>query len=203
MMRFAEGKMSSRKGNIIAGDELIEIVKENLKEKFEKSRVEDKEEREFLIEKVAIGAIKYAVLKQSIGKDVIFDLEKAISVDGDSGPYLQYTHARISGIVNKNENKLVNISEKNFDLSSLEINQNNKNLIINILKYEKVLSETINEFAPQKMLSYLVTLAHSFNSFYNNEKIEGSQNNIFLASKVKKILADGLELLGIHAPDRM
>lgn len=203
MMRFAEGKMSSRKGNIIAGDELIEIVKENLKDKFEKSRVEDKDEREFLIEKVAIGAIKYAVLKQAIGKDVIFDIEKAISVDGDSGPYLQYTHARISGIVNKNENKLATDSEDSLDLSSLEINQNNKNLILNILKYEKVLSESVSEFAPQKMLSYLITLAHSFNSFYNNEKIDGSQNNIFLATKVKNILADGLDLLGIHAPNRM
>lgn len=203
MMRFAEGKMSSRKGNIIAGDELIEIVKENLKEKFVKSRVGDKDEREFLIEKVAIGAIKYAVLKQAIGKDVIFDIEKAISVDGDSGPYLQYTHARISGIVNKDENKLVVNSEDNFDLSNLEINQNNKNLITNILKYEKVLAESVTEFAPQKMLSYLITLAHSFNSFYNNEKIDGNQNNIFLASKVKNILADGLDLIGIHAPDRM
>jgi arginyl-tRNA synthetase len=207
MMRFADGKMSSRKGNIIAGDKLIENIAQNLQEKFASSRVDDEIEKKNLIEKVAIGAIKYAVLKQGIGRDVIFDMEKAISVDGDSGPYLQYTHARINGLLIKNIEKLREAENsadlEKYDTDKLEINTNNKNLIVNILKYESVLLEVIGEAAPQKLLTYLINLTHSFNAFYNIEKIEGNMQNIFIAKKVKDILAHGLKTLAIHAPDRM
>jgi arginyl-tRNA synthetase len=207
MMRFADGKMSSRKGNIIAGDKLIENIAQNLQEKFASSRVDDEIEKKNLIEKVAIGAIKYAVLKQGIGRDVIFDMEKAISVDGDSGPYLQYTHARINGLLIKNIEKLREAENsadlEKYDTDKLEINTNNKNLIVNILKYESILLEVIGEAAPQKLLTYLINLTHSFNAFYNIEKIEGNMQNIFIAKKVKDILAHGLKTLAIHAPDRM
>ncbi len=207
MMRFADGKMSSRKGNIIAGDELIENIAKNLEEKFASSRVDDETEKKNLIEKVAIGAIKYAVLKQGIGRDVIFDMQKAISVDGDSGPYLQYTHARINGLLIKNIDKLADIGMiedvAKYDTNKIEINTNNKNLIVNILKYESILNEVIAETAPQKLLTYLINLTHSFNAFYNIEKIEGNMQNIFIAKKVKEILGHGLNTLSIHAPERM
>ncbi len=211
MMRFADGKMSSRKGNIIAGDELIESVMNSLRSRFENSRVSNKEEKEFLIEKVSIAAIKYSILKQSIGKDIIFDMEKAISVEGDSGPYLQYTHARINGILlkaNKKSfiNKVLNIFKKETEKEATKevgINEVKKALILNILKYEKVLCESVKEKSPQKMATYLINLSHSFNAFYNKEKIEGSDENTFMARKVKDILKDGLSLLGIYAPLKM
>ncbi len=220
MMRFADGKMSSRKGNIIAGDELIENVMDSLRARFENSRVSDKEEKEFLIEKVSIAAIKYSILKQAIGKDIIFDMEKAINVEGDSGPYLQYTHARINGILLKtNEinsksfvNKILSIFKKEIKVNpnyeeignkDTDLNEVKKSLILNVLKYEKVLQESAREKSPQKMATYLINLAHSFNAFYNKEKIEGNDENIFLASKVKDILKDGLSLLGIYAPEKM
>lgn len=211
MMRFADGKMSSRKGNIIAGDELIENVMDSLRARFENSRVSDKEEKEFLIEKVSIAAIKYSILKQAIGKDIIFDMEKAISVEGDSGPYLQYTHARINGILLKTNkksfiNKILNIFKKeNLKTEAVEtdLNEIKKSLILNILKYEKVLCESAKEKSPQKIATYLINLSHSFNAFYNKEKIEGNAENVFLATKVKDILKDGLNLLGIYAPLKM
>ncbi len=207
MMRFADGKMSSRKGNIIAGDELIESVMNSLRSRFENSRVSNKEEKEFLIEKVSIAAIKYSILKQSIGKDIIFDMEKAISVEGDSGPYLQYTHARINGILLKTNkksfiNKVLNIFKKETEKEA-NTNEVKKALILNILKYEKVLCESVKEKSPQKMATYLINLSHSFNAFYNKEKIEGSDENTFMARKVKDILKDGLSLLGIYAPLKM
>jgi arginyl-tRNA synthetase len=90
-----------------------------------------------------------------------------------------------------------------YDTDKLEINTNNKNLIVNILKYESILLEVIGEAAPQKLLTYLINLTHSFNAFYNIEKIEGNMQNIFIAKKVKDILAHGLKTLAIHAPDRM
>lgn len=192
MMRFADGKMSSRKGNIIAGDELIENVKENIFAKFENSKIESAEEKNFVLEKVAIGAIKYAVLKQAIGRDVIFDIDKVVSVDGDSGPYLQYTHARFASVAKDMENNLeVNISDSN------------RNIIVMINKFEDVLTEVAREVAPQKLLTYLVELAREANSWYAVNRVVDNRENELLASKIKSVLSTGLRTLAIHAPERM
>ena len=87
--------MSSRKGNIIAGDELIEDIKNILKEKFDSSRIDNELEKEETLESVAIGLqLKYSILKQALGRDVVFDMDKAISVEGDSGPCICSTHTR-------------------------------------------------------------------------------------------------------------
>ena len=200
MMRFADGKMSSRKGNVIAGDELIENIKESLEEKFKDSRIKNKLEKDFLLEKVSISTIKYSVLKQAIGRDVIFDMEKATSTDGDSGPYLQYTHARLSAILNKQNifiNILNNLSHK------IKITENNKSIILLLMNFENILKETAEGPAPQKMLTYLINLSHAFNTFYAKEKIDGDKNNLKLAKNIKEVIKEGLKLLGIYAPDRM
>ncbi len=201
MMRFADGKMSSRKGNVIAGDELIESIKESLQEKFESSRIKSESEKSFLLEKVAIASIKYSVLKQAIGKDIIFDMEKATKVDGDSGPYLQYTHARIATILSKQSsfsNFLSKISGKR-----IKITDNNKKLILELINFENVLLETVTDIAPQKMITYLINLSHAFNTFYAKEKINGNRDNVKLAKNILSVLDEGLNLLGIYAPREM
>jgi arginyl-tRNA synthetase len=91
MMRFATGKMSSRRGNVITGESLLMDLKEDAREKMKDRELED---TEVIAEQVAVGAIKYSVLKQRSGKDIIFDPEKSLSLEGDSGPYLQYAHTR-------------------------------------------------------------------------------------------------------------
>ena len=190
MMRFSDGKMSSRKGNIIAGDELIEDIKNILKEKFDSSRIDNELEKEETLESVAIASLKYSILKQALGRDVVFDMDKAISVEGDSGPYLQYTYARLNSVAKENDSKI-------------QITESNASLVLELAKYSDVLQEVANETAPQKMSSYLVSLAREANSWYASNKIAGDQSNELLAYKIKTTLKSGLYILGIKTPERM
>src|SRR3989344_1641574 len=96
MMRFAEGKMSSRTGNVITGESLLGDVAEVAKERAAESRADDHEQ---LSKDIAVAAIKYQILRQASGKDIIFDRERALSLEGDSGPYIQYTYARATQVV--------------------------------------------------------------------------------------------------------
>lgn len=192
MMRFADGKMSSRKGNIIAGDSLIEEVESNLKDKFTNSHIESLEERNFVLQKAAIASIKYAVLKQAVGRDISFDMDKVISVEGDSGPYLQYTYARMNAVGNNQGN-----------LNLVELTDLNKNLIWTLLKSEDILGEVVKELAPQKLLTYLIELSREANAWYANNRVNGNEANETLAFKVKDILGLGLKVLAIHAPEKM
>ncbi len=190
MMRFTDGKMSSRKGNIIAGDKLIEDIKNILREKFDTSRIDDVVEKEETLESVAIASLKYSILKQALGRDVVFDLEKAINVEGDSGPYLQYTYARMNSVAKDSQDEL-------------EINENNLALVLHIAKYVDVLKEVVNETAPQKLATYLIALAREINSWYSFNKIVENKNNEAIAYKAKTILKNGLHILGIKTPKRM
>ncbi|MCC2631173.1 MAG: hypothetical protein K0S38_982, partial [Candidatus Paceibacter sp.] len=106
MMRFASGKMSSRKGNIITGESLLNDIEEMVLEKVKGKEYSESEKRE-IAERVGVAAIKYSILKQSVGKDVIFDPERSLSFDGDSGPYLQYTYVRARSIVEKAHNEKI------------------------------------------------------------------------------------------------
>jgi len=98
MMQFASGKMSSRKGNVITGESLLDEAQEVAREKMKDAGIEDTEK---ISEQVAVSAIKYAILKQTIGKNIIYNEEQALSFEGDSGPYLQYTYARAKSILRK------------------------------------------------------------------------------------------------------
>src|SRR3989344_3848164 len=100
MLRLPEGKMSSRTGKVITGESLIEKVEGLVKEKIKDRELSEKEKKE-IIESVAIGAIKYSILKQSIGSDIIYDFNKSISFEGDSGPYLQYSYTRAESVLRK------------------------------------------------------------------------------------------------------
>lgn len=190
MMRFTDGKMSSRKGNIIAGDELIEDIKNILKEKFDSSRIDNQEEKEDTLESVAIASLKYSILKQALGRDVVFDIDKAISVEGDSGPYLQYTYARFNSVAKEGG-------------TDIEVNENNFALLLELVKYSDVLQEVVNETAPQKLATYMVSLARLANSWYASNKIAGDSNNEAIANKIKDTLKSGLHILGIKTPERM
>ncbi|MDQ5957387.1 MAG: arginyl-tRNA synthetase [Patescibacteria group bacterium] len=190
MMRFADGKMGSRKGNVISAEQLIENVKENLLGKFDNSKISEQQEKDFVLEKSAIAAIKYTVLKQAIGRDIVFDMEKVVSIEGDSGPYLQYTYARFNS-VSKKEKVII------------DINEQNRLLILDLCKYEDILLEVIENKSPQKLVTYLIELARSSNSWYAENRIADNEQNEYLAYKVKSILSSGLNILGIYAPEKM
>jgi arginyl-tRNA synthetase len=201
MLKLTTGKMSSRKGNIITGEVLIEDVENLILEKIKDREFSD-EERFDVAEIVAIGAIKYSILRQAIGGDIIFDFDKSISFEGDSGPYLQYAFVRAQSIL-KISNSQFSISKierpENFEITELEKC---------LYRFPEVVERAGTEYAPHYIVTYLTELASIFNSFYANNKIIdendlASPYKIALTAATAHILKSGLHLLGIKVPDKM
>jgi arginyl-tRNA synthetase len=221
MLKLPTGKMSSRTGDVITGEALIEQVKEKVLEKIA-DRDFDEKIKEEIAEIVAIGAIKYSILRQAIGGDIIFDFDKSISFEGDSGPYLQYTAVRANSVLAKanfqfsifNFQKIFNLSifkkikrPKNFEITELERY---------LYRFAEVVERAGKEYAPHYIVTYLTELASIFNSFYANNRIidstpalseqsesNGSSYKLALTSAVSHILTSGLNLLGIKVPPKM
>lgn len=199
MMRFAEGKMSSRKGNVITGESLIGDVEKLVEEKVKDRDLTTAQKKEIMTD-VAVGAIKYSILKQSPGKDIIFDFAKSLSFEGDSGPYIQYAHARINSVLRKAKEQGIK--------PSLEHAENPGELEHLLVRFPEVVERAQVELAPQLIVTYLITLASSFNAYYANNVIldkanKSSSYRLALAEAVKNTLAVGLSLIGIRAPEEM
>lgn len=196
MLRFAEGKMSSRTGNVITGESLIADVTDVAKQHAEDSRADDKEK---LAQEVAVAAIKFQILKSNMGKDIIFDREQALSIEGDSGPYLQYTHARTHAIVEKaKEAGIEGVFDAGKEASELA------RLIFRF--YETVLRAQ-EELEPHHVANYLITVASAFNSWYAKEQIlDGTPeaaHKVALTDITRLTLKNGLWLLGIPTPEKV
>ncbi len=195
MMRFAEGKMSSRTGNIVTGESLLAELAARALEK-----MEAKDEK--IANLIAVAALKYAVLKQSIGRDVVFDKEQSISFEGDSGPYLQYTFVRTQALLAKAE-------EQGIEPVLGELPQNASTLTHLLYRFPEMVERAAADYAPQYVATFLTTIAGEFNSWYAAEKIidpsnkSASQAKLALAAAVGQVLRNGLWLLGISAPERM
>lgn len=201
-LRLSTGKMSSRTGDVISADQLITDVKKKV------------ESRETYMEAgmlsftgantiIAVGAIKYAILKQSLGKDIIFDFDKSVSFEGDSGPYLQYTHTRATAILDKAQTNNINI-----DPSTKPNDWKVTTLEKMIYQFSEIIKIAHKENAPHKLATFLIELSSAFNSFYAEKKIVNKDDNasgyrLALTSVTKLILDSGLYVLGINLPERM
>ncbi len=196
MMRFADGKMSSRKGNVITGESLLDDTEKTTLAKMKEGGIENKKE---VAEQVAVSAIKYTTLKQKTGKDIVYDPEQALSFEGDSGPYLQYTYARAKSILRKASHlDHLGLSE----IQNLKAGEVEKKL----LEFPEVVLRAQEEYAPHHISGYLTELAREFNSYYAQNKIIGSEQeeyHLALTQAVGQILKNGLNLLGIKAPEQM
>ncbi|MEK7116982.1 MAG: arginine--tRNA ligase [Patescibacteria group bacterium] len=203
ILRFASGKMSSREGNVITGESLIFQVEGLVKGKVEDRDYSEKEKEE-IIQKVAIGAIKYSILRQAIGGDIIFDFDKSISFEGDSGPYLQYACVRANSILEK-----AKVSRSVLDMSKMPFDTwKTTELERYLYRFPEVVERAGREYAPHYIVTYLTELASIFNSFYAGNKIidENDPNSpykITLTQAVAYILKYGLHLLGIKVPEKM
>lgn len=201
MLRLPEGKMSSRKGNVIPAEELIDMVQERIKDRLEDMRVEG-EEKAKLVNDISVAAIKFSILKSAPGKDMIFDFEKSLSFEGDSGPYLQYTHARICALLKKAE-------EAGIDMESYIIENPERELEQAIIGYTNVLGKSYRDLGPHHLIQYLLSLTRAFNNMYGRQQVVDETNKeksayyVMLATATKNILAHGLYTLGIVAPERM
>jgi arginyl-tRNA synthetase len=200
MMRFASGKMSSRAGNIITAESLIEEVEKLVEAKIVEQKLTEKEKKE-IKDVVSIGAIKYSILRQAIGGDIIFDLEKSISFEGDSGPYLQYAYTRAKSILEKAKTEKVKPILKKMpgEITELETI---------LCRFSEIVERSGKEQAPHYIATYLIELARVFNAYYAKFKIvdakdEYSPYKVALTSAFAQVMENGLKILGIKVPERM
>ncbi len=181
MLRLTTGKMSSRTGAVITAVSLIEEVKGRVKGD----------------EQVAIAAIKYMILRQAIGNDIIFDFEKSVSTEGDSGVYLQYAHARANSILEKAGKKGNAEGERNATHEVEKL----------LYRFPEIIERAGAEYAPNYITTYLTELASSFNNFYAHEQVlddsPESAYRLAIVEAFKTVMKNGLTVLGISAPERM
>ncbi len=185
MMRLPEGKMSSRTGSVITAGDLLNDIQERVLEK-----MEEKDTR--IADEVAIAAIKYAVLKQGIGKNIIFDFDTAISFEGDSGPYVQYSAVRAFSILQKSS--LEPGLEGAEEVGVLERL---------ISRFPSVVEIALKERAPHKITHFITEVASAFNSYYATNQIQDNPYRLLLTHSVYFVLSNGLSILGMKTPSRM
>lgn len=200
MMRFASGKMGSRKGNVITGESLLADIRAGVRERMV-DRDFTEEEKEKIITAVAVGAFKYSVLKQSIGGDIIFDFEKSISFEGDSGPYLAYSHARANSVLEKAQKENILPDHQQAPAETFEIEKL-------LYRFGEVVARSSASYEPHHITTYLIDLARSFNNFYGNNIIVGKDDKysgykIALTYVFMFVMKTGLHLLGTEAPKKM
>jgi arginyl-tRNA synthetase len=202
MVRNADGsKMSSRSGNVMTGELLIQETKQAVLEIIGTGKESyTEEEKQSTAETVAISAIKYAFLKTSIGKDIAFDLKKSIAFTGDSGPYIQYTYARCRSILTKIDSYKAPVIT--------DITKEEEALLKHLIKYSDIVIEAIKTHSPHIICTYLYNLTSLFNIVYEANpilKAEEQEKNIRLAlvEATSILLKSGLYLLGIRVLERI
>ena len=215
MVQLKDRKMSSRTGDVLTVDWLLDQVKERIEQVVEEGRISS-EERERTIEQIAIGAVKYSVLKVGATQDVAFDIESSVSLDGNSGPYLQYTYARTQSVLRKGtdirEQILGNREHKNNLYSpfpaphSLKVEE--RDVLRLLSRFPEVVEDAALRYAPNVLCTYLFEVSQAYNLFYQKFPILKSEEEIknfrlYLTAKTGEILKNGLGLLGIKAPEQM
>lgn len=194
MLRLPEGKMSSRTGNVITGTGLLKLVADKIKEV-------NPTGTEQLTETLAISALKFSLLKQNIGSDVIFNISDSVSLNGATGVYIQYSHARACSLLEKSgKTKLDKLP------AELQITDNSKKLYRELIYFPHIVSQACTSHSPNMVSSYLLNIAQLFNSFYAENRIIDSkdeQAGLILTQIVRFTLANGMRAIGISPVDKM
>ncbi|MEA2020334.1 MAG: arginine--tRNA ligase [Patescibacteria group bacterium] len=195
-------RMSSRTGTIVSADRLLDLLHKDALLLIESSDSVQKDsfslaEREEVAEAIALGALKYGLLKYSREKDTEFDPEESVTLEGDSGPYLQYSYARCYSVLKKAE-------QKEFDFGNVqELKSEEESLLRTLYLYPEVIEDVQRNFGLNRLCSFLYDLAQKYNSFYNScpilnaESREARNLRLALTFATAQIIKDGLSLLGI------
>ncbi|MDL2363498.1 MAG: arginine--tRNA ligase [Patescibacteria group bacterium] len=181
-------KMSSRKGNIVSA---LDILSAAAAANLEQTGKESPE--------TVLGAVKYAFLKNRLGGDIVYDPLESVSLEGNSGPYLQYAHARARSILRKRDSATVPIENADFT-------EGERTLVRKITEYSETVDKAISELLPHYICTYLYELAQTFNRFYEHNRVIDDEREVLRLALVETYadtLKNGLVVLGIHAPEEM
>ena len=205
MIDLPSGKMKSREGTVVDADVLVDDMIENsrkISSELGKVHKNDTNESNNLYQTIALGALKYFILKVDARKRMLFNPEESIDFNGNTGPFIQYTYARINSILNKNNLEL-NMS------SDIIINKKEKDLIKNILEFPKVIQEAAKLFNPSLIANYIFELVKEYNSYYQSTSILKAEADslvifrVLLSKRISTNIKSGMSLLGIDVPERM
>ena len=205
MVDLPDGKMKSREGNVVDADDLMSKMKTTAKEissKLGKLEGHSISEKNDLYEKISLGALKYYILKVDPRKTILFDPEKSIDFNGNTGPFIQYTYARIHSILKSNNVDLDSQMPEKLDTKETLI-------IKQLILYPEIVEQSLESFSPAIISNYIYELVKRFNSFYQNVTILGSECvitknfRLMLLKSVAKNLNNSCSLLGMRLPQRM
>ena len=186
-VKLTTGKMSSRSGDVVEVEWLLDQIEKAVKERGAESSAD-----------IVTGAIRYEFLKVRLGSDVVFDVNEAANIRGNSGPYLQYAHARACSILSKLD------EPKEHLIDVLQTDEHA--LLLKLCDFKTVKIQAVDDLMPHHLCVYLYELTQEFNRFYERNRVVGDareKTRALLLSQYRKILQDGLSILGIPAPNKM
>ena len=209
MVELPNGKMKSREGTVVDADDLVaEMIADARQTSEELGKFDDisEEERNEIARIVGMGALKYFILKVDARKNMLFNPEESIDFNGNTGPFIQYTHARIRSILRK-------AAEQQIDFSTMpegvELSEKETELIQKLNSYGAAVAQAGKDYSPSGIANYCYELTKEFNQFYHDYSIlreEDEKKKVFrliLARNVAKTIKNGMALLGIEVPERM
>ena len=208
MVELPNGKMKSREGTVVDADDLMQLmVDDALKTSQELGKFNDMtdEERKEIARIVGMGALKYFILKVDARKNMLFNPEESIDFNGNTGPFIQYTYARIRSILRKAEAE--GLVAKTYD--SINLNEKEIALIQKMSEYGAAVAQAGKDYSPSGIANYCYELTKAFNQFYHDYSILGAETQelkqlrLALAKNVAKTIKNGMSLLGIEVPERM
>lgn len=202
LMKFKDGKMSTRKGKVILLEDLLIEAVERVRKIIEEKNP-SLENKDTVAKEVGIGAVIFADLSTKRNKDVVFDWDTVLNFEGETGPYVQYTHARLCSILRKYD-KPVTV-DINYELLKED---ETFALIKNLSQFPSTILKAAEFYEPSLISNYLIDVCGSLNRFYNTHRVlsdddELTRARIFLVDSTRQVIKNGLTLLGMHAPDRM
>ena len=202
MVDLPTGKMKSREGTVVDADDLIDQMVEKAKsisESLGKTNDYSDAKKNDLYKTIALGALKYHILKVDPKKRILFDPNESIDFNGNTGPFIQYTYARIKSLEKKNSN--------NQDFSNVNITDKEREIILLLSEFDSIANSSYENLNPALIANYTYELVKSFNSFYQSSTIIGNKPinsfRIQLSSKVGEQIKISMNLLGIDLPERM
>jgi arginyl-tRNA synthetase len=206
MVELPSGKMKSREGTVVDADDLMEEMTETAEKiSTDLGKLEgySNEEKAKLYKIIGLGALKYYILKVDPKKQILFNPEESVDFAGNTGPFIQYTFARIQSILRKAD------FDVTFDIDSIKLHQKEKDLLKQIALFPEVIQSAASNHSPALVANYTYELVKEYNSFYQSVSILGEEDltkkvfRVQLSMKVSDTIKSGFKLLGIEVPERM
>lgn len=208
MVDLPSGKMKSREGTVVDADDLVDEMVATAKQKTEElGKTNDFEEadKDELYQTIGLGALKYFLLKVEPKKRLLFDPAESIDFQGNTGPFIQYTHARIKSLLSRADYQFAVADYSNINLSATELE-----MVMLLAKYPNEISEAAKAYSPAFIANYLYEVAKLFNKFYHEvppiikeEDAAAKQHRLNICKIAADVIKSGMNILGIHVPERM